>query len=194
MTDLTRALFEAGLVQFGRFERAEENIHPFRLYLEMLPAYPALLRACADASVTLLEGQQIERLLCDDDSLPLGVCISQQTGIPLVYSRGRGEAAISDLVGAYDVGHPTTLILNTADNPEKIARHIQNAGRVGLEVRMMIILCAMTEMTSQITVPAYAVLQLHEIVRHLMEQGDLPMAQGQAVIDWLTLRRDSAAP
>ncbi|MEL6151121.1 MAG: hypothetical protein AAFR56_15970, partial [Chloroflexota bacterium] len=71
-------------------------------------------------------------ILCPFDTLPLATLISQIANIPLVYSRGRGEPAVDDLVGAYDINHPTLLLANTTTGDGALGQLQTDARRVGL--------------------------------------------------------------
>lgn len=140
MINLTQAfeqqLLDTGLIQFGRFHVKDHHV-PFRCNFEMLPSYPELLDTLAHVVVSaFVTMPAIERLVCTADALPLGMAISLMTKIPLVYSRGLNTSAVHDLVGAYDVGHPTALITNLIDrdSDQDLALFKRRAESVGLHI------------------------------------------------------------
>jgi hypothetical protein len=132
--DLEAVLLKYGLVQFGRFTAPDGAVLPFKLNLDLLTSYPDALALAADEIVVGmgLHNIQVERLLCPFDALPLATLVSHKSGVPLVYSRGRGEAAVRDLVGAYDLDHPTLFLANAYAPWENHAALLRSAARVGL--------------------------------------------------------------
>lgn len=174
------ALVEAGLIQLGYFiDEQTGDSKPLRLRLDLLPAYPSLLK---DLSEMLAQKtNSAERLLCDADSLPLGVGVSLATAIPLVYSEGKELNPVHDLVGAYDVGHPTTLILNSYSDEQKIARLMSRATQVGLNVQQVSCVISMLPIQEKME----ALLSVKEVTQHLVQKG-LPEGQRESVLQWLT--------
>jgi hypothetical protein len=187
---LVEALFEAGLIQFGFFDNEQTGeTEPLRLRFDLLPAYPAIHKAVS-ALITEKIASNIERILCDAVSLPLGVGVSIASDIPLVYSSGKEGNPVRNLVGAYDVGHPTVLVTNVYDE-QNAARLIRNAGQVGLELQK--VLCVtMSRATNE---KVEVLLSIEEIVMHLKQVKKLPEGQASSVLHWLsTLRPDSGLP
>jgi orotate phosphoribosyltransferase len=120
----------------------------------------------------------------------MGVGLSLHTGIPLVYSQGRGEAAVFDLIGAYDIGHPALLITDVLDEPDTLDDLIQKARRVGLEVNTVLAVIDTGRATlSGENLDIIALAQLREIVESLLEQGELPAGQGDAALKWIETGR-----
>lgn len=136
MAELETLLLKYGLVQFGRFTAPDGDVMPFKLNLDLLAAYPEALAAAADEVVVGMRSHnvQVERLLCPVGALPLATLVSHKVGVPLVYSRGRGEPPPRDLVGAYDLDHPTLFITDAYVGWENHAALLSAAARVGLRV------------------------------------------------------------
>lgn len=126
--NLIYRLLETGLLQPGIFE---DGSH-WQLRLEMLPSYPDILLEIATHTIKIIAAMPIDRLVCTWEALPLGVLVSTQTGLPLIYSRGQGEAPTHDFVGAYDVGHPAGLLTYALQAP--IEKIIQGGQSVGLQI------------------------------------------------------------
>ncbi len=178
MTPLAQGLLDAGLIQFGWFE----GDAPFAQHLDMLAAYPRLLEAAADEAQAALSNLYIERLLCSADSIPLGVAYGLRSGIPLVYSRGTSEPPVFDLVGAYDIGHPTLLISHALDAPPTTL--INGARRVGLQVHTLLtILEIRPQPPADFTL--VPLLRLADLVGEMRASSQLPPAHAQAVLDWI---------
>ncbi|NWF71335.1 MAG: hypothetical protein HXY40_19820 [Chloroflexi bacterium] len=186
--ELLRMMLDGGLLQFGRFEKQGEIV-PLVLALDLLPAYPEILRALIDEGAKLVGGWP-ERLLCTADAVPFAVGLSLQIGIPLVYSRGHPEQPVHDLVGAYDVGHPTLLITQTLAPTAKLEQFINQAKKVGLDVQGVL---AITDGGASKGVfhdkphGAQALIALRDMVDQLEAEKALASGQAQAVRDWMGL-------
>ncbi len=169
---------DAGLLQFGWFDAGA----PFKLHLDMLPAYPDVLKAVATTAKPF--AQDMSRLVCLADALPLGVALSLETNIPLVYSRGSESEAVHDLVGAYDIGHPALLVLNqlTQNDSQSITDLALGAHRVGLDIRQTVAIIAVD---TQPDANHSALLNLADVVETLTQAGRVPAGQAQAVKSWL---------
>lgn len=189
MIALGDLLLDTGLLQFGRFGH-EENTSPLAFRLEMLPAYPDVLREVIRRAKVLLNGVQVNRLLCVSDSLPLGIGLCLETDIPLVYSRGSDEAAVHDLVGAYDMGHPAVLLLNVLEKYQTISPLVANAARVGLEVHTLFTVVDFGVAHVPPSFSVFSLLRLPDMLDDLVQQGKLPAGQAEWVQAWIA---DSAA-
>ncbi len=137
---LARALADAGLIQFGRFAQPDGGVWPVAVHLDWLPSYPDVLRQAARALAPLMDGLGVDRVLAGPGALPVGVALSFETGVPLVYtvSEMRSAADAFAIEGAYDVGHPTVLLSNLLLDAAQAESLTALAGRVGLEVRAML--------------------------------------------------------
>lgn len=178
---LAELLLEAGLLQFGRFINGE-NSDPVRISLEMLPSYPDIVLHLAEVAAQLIADHQIERLVCTSAALPFGLALSLKTRIPLVYSRGNNEPPIYDLVGAYDVGHPTALLTNILDSETHLVNSIANARRVGLNVTRVVAILQIVPISTLSVLP---LVNLSELIATLQQRGILPCEQANAVQEWI---------
>ncbi len=133
---IAQQLLETGILQFGLFVENNQK-HHYRLRLEMLSAYPQLLQTVAYRGVQSLMGvSPFDRLVAHPDTIPLATAISLNLSTSLVYSRGRGQLPVHDLVGAYDVGHPACLVVNTIT--DDLNDFIAQAQKVGLEIHTIL--------------------------------------------------------
>jgi len=138
-------ILKHGLVQFGHFFDSDHTFVPFKINLNWMVSYPDVLRAAAfnvqDHFSRRGESiKQFERILCPFDTLPVATLVSDATGIPIVYSRNRGESVIEDLVGAYDINHPTLLLSNSNITETNLGELCRHAYRVGLHVNFELVL------------------------------------------------------
>jgi hypothetical protein len=179
--ELEYLLLEAGLLQFGSFCDAT----PFRVNLEMLPAYPDVLHTIVIQSKLLLDSAHISRLLCASDAIPFGVGLSLEMNIPLVYSRGSTDNPVYDLVGAYDIGHPTVLLANIRDRRQELSELIAKAGKAGLEIHSTLAILDLGITTPSHTFEQISLLRLPDLIRSLVKTKQIPTGQAQAVRSWI---------
>jgi orotate phosphoribosyltransferase len=176
---LADTLLDAGLIQFGLF-----NGMPFQLNLKWLPSYPDILKQIIQALVQQIEFSAYERLLCENSALPLGVGLSMHTEIPLVYSLGTTFAGVHDLVGAYDVGHSTLLILNIRDGSGEADRLIDAARLVGLNIDTVASVVAYQN-CKETNIQHVNLLDLATLTAQLAQACQIPLPQAEAVQRWI---------
>jgi hypothetical protein len=181
MADLAELLLEAGLIQFGAFEE-DGGMAPYQLHLELLPSYPDIL----ELVVAQVAGRlgAVDHLLCTADAVPIGVALGLQVSLPLVYSRGSDAPAVSDLVGAYDIGHKAALIVTSLSDVARTQRLIDGARRVGLDTQQII---AVVDTGARVEdTPYIALLTMAALVDDLTACHLLPEGQARAVHDWMS--------
>ncbi len=187
---LIEGLTTHGLVQFGRFI-TEGQAQPLRFSLTLLPAYPHLLNAIADALAARIK-RGVEFLLCANSDIPLGTAVSLRTGIPLVFSVGQGQPPARDLVGAYDVGHRAALAAYQGRGLVDHSSIVRNAHRVGLDVVQHLTVLDGSETGGD------GILNVFDLVETLQHNGKLSSPLAANVRNWLktgAIRRlDSTAP
>lgn len=177
MNELITQLYEAGLVQFGAFEGAEL----YKLNLQWLPSYPLVLHACASAAKAHTSiPPTVERLLCRTESLPFALTLGLSLNIPIVYSRGEGQSPVYDLVGAYDIGHPTLYVTHIWEDSDEDAALLQRARGVGLDIIGVLALIGM-ESSVEEALPVQIVLSFAALLEQLVAAQQLPIGQAEAV-------------
>lgn len=175
---IAKQLLETGLLQFGLFQENEKQL-PYRLRLEMLPAYPELLQNVLYRSVQSLMGiRPFDRLVSHPDAVSIASAISLQTSVSLVYSRGRGETPVYDLVGAYDVGHPACLVVNCI-TPD-LSKFLHDAHKVGLEIHTILEIISLGHRIQDID--NRSVFTMQELIHELRLSNAIPDNMAQAVL------------
>lgn len=170
---LYRELLDCGLVQFGMFG-AEEK--PCLIQIGLLPSYPLVLKQLALCMRPLIP-ENTERLLSVSSAYGLGVALSLDSNVPLVYSLGTDGNGVSDIIGAYDVGHPTCLVMDVWQGENYILPLIQKAEGVGLKIHSIV--CCFSigqpEMNSS-TIPIQSSIDVVDMVDLLIEHQALSPA------------------
>ena len=183
---LAERLLDTGILQFGYFVN-QNVVSPVRFCPEYLPAYPQLLAEIGQLAQLQFNTSEVDHLIVTSDSVPLGLVCSLQTDLSLVYSRGRGEAAVYDLVGSYNSGHLTAFLINYLDDTGKIEEFFANARHVGLEIKTIVTLLEIRTINQVAGIPVHSVSQLLGIVQELLSVGRLSQGQAQAVLNWVQM-------
>lgn len=146
MTSLAHALLDAGIIQFGLFNR-----DLFILHFDYLSSYPDLLKKLVDVAVLAHDFQQYDYLVADLSSLPIAAGVSLHLHIPLVQYSADETTSPKAFAGAYDVGHPACLVLNHFKQSDEnyIQQLIHRAQTVGLEIQT--VFCILSEESGQST-------------------------------------------
>lgn len=179
MNPTARSLLDCGLLQFGLFGDA-----PLAWNVDMLPSFPGLLRALACLSEAYVKG--VDRMLAAPGALVWGSAVALQCDVPLVHCRGE------ELVGAFDIGHPTLLLDVGMDGGPDLRQLARRAGQVGLEVVAVHMLLGPGS-DEPGDLPTTALFDLSELVGQLVAEGALPPGHGERVQRWLVNRHQGAA-
>jgi orotate phosphoribosyltransferase len=179
-TALYQELIDCGVLQFGMFGADEA---PYLIQMGLLPSYPMFLREFAQSMRDRIPNQT-ERLLCVASAYAPALALSLYRDIPLVYSLGTTGSGVADLIGAYDVGHPTCLIADMWRGEDALLPIIQKAEQVGLRIRS--ILCCFSIGQPEIKTSSLSVqswVDLADMVEVLIENQSLSPAMRQMLAD-----------
>jgi len=182
--NISEWLLNTGILQFGYFVK-DTKVAPVRFCPEYLPAYPDLVAEVGKLVLLKFDSSGVDHLIATADSVPLGLVCSLQSGLSLVYSRGRGEAAVYDLVGSYNSGHKSTLLLNCIPDTATLEKFISNARSVGLETKSIVVLLEMRPVDQLAGISVQSVFRLVDMVHELITAGRLSEGQAQAVMKWI---------
>ncbi len=177
-------LWDTGILQFGYFVVDAKTV-PVRFCLEYLPAYPQLLSVIAQMTLAQIDLSTVDHLIVAADSVPLGVACALQSELSLVYSRGRSEPAVYDLVGSYNSGHKGALLINGVEDEITIEKFVSNARSVGLEVPSIVSVLELKPYAQLAGIPVRRVFRLADLVKELLNAKRLSEEQTQAVMKWI---------
>ena len=181
---LGKELLNTGILQFGRFQQFDK-IAPVRFCPEYLPAYPELLMNVAAIVSPQIKHSETTHLLVNSSTIPLGVACSLQSKASLVYSRGVQQPSVYDLVGAYNSGDKSILLVNNIEDMTKVTQLIAEANSVGLDIQQVIAFLEMRHIQELAAISITSVLRLVDLTSELVSEGALSERQGQAVLDWV---------
>lgn len=184
---LSRSLAQDGLVQFGYFG----GERPFEIRLDWLASYPHTLKLLTQQLSEVLPLYAVEYLLCPVEALPIAIGLSLHSEIPLVYSRGDGQAPAVNFVGAYDVGHPTTLILNALWGDESVKKFIKAGEQVGLVITTVLTVIQVYELSLP-NISVVSLLKMPELIDAFVKEKRVPAAHGEHCLSWLANHHPSS--
>jgi hypothetical protein len=133
---LLDALLDAQLILFGRFER-DGQVFPYQLRLDMLASYPHVLALAGARAAAHIErsahppGAKL-RLLAEHAAVPFATAAALTLSTPLVTAEKSNDGY--RWAGAYDIGHPTWLLVLTDDDVPQTGHMAGLAARVGLNI------------------------------------------------------------
>jgi hypothetical protein len=193
MPRLLADLYAAGLIQIGTFYQDGAEV-PLRFHWEMLPSYPWLLRQVADRLADRITSYTppTERLVCNGALIATATLVSTQTGIPLVYSRDN-TAGVQQLIGAYDVGHPTLLLVDAYRDATQWQAFIARADGVGLRVRAIMPLVQWGTTQADVATVVLPLYTLEYVLATLREHEAITVRQYEHLRAWSISRSHGQA-
>ncbi|MCL4875669.1 MAG: hypothetical protein KJ064_03385 [Anaerolineae bacterium] len=191
MDDLLQGYLRTGIVQFGRFQQPDGTFWPVKTNFLLLPSYPDLLKATALALAPLAQQTRCDRLLTTRATIPLGAVLSVESGIPLTYPYGEPQKITNAFVieGAYDVGHPTTLLTDVLTHAADAHAILKPARQVGLHIHDVLCVFTLGQRGVQTLqadgLTVHALLDFGEAVEGLRSRGQITPRWHDALIMWL---------
>lgn len=178
---LALSLLQTGLLQFGHFVEADTE-RSWKLNTALLPSYPDVLWQLGQMGQQHITNMTIDRLLSrKGDTQHVAQAMSFASRVPLVYHGRDTGNPVLDLVGAYDVGHPTCLIVNDAATSLADGSLLAEASRVGLDV-IAIIAIYTTGLPLSSDKPVHLLLHIPAMARALATSGHIPARLADLVL------------
>lgn len=195
---LTVSLYQLGAVQFGEFRLRSGETSPVYLDLRLLTAEPATLRLVAQAMAARAAPLTFDRLAAIPMAgLPIGVALSLEMGVPLLYPRPREkDYGISRYIeGSYQPGD-TVLVIDdviTRAHSKLEALGLLEAVRLKISDLLVVIDREMggTEALAERGYRVHHVLTLQEVLDTLLALGRIPHEQHAFISAWLAESRSS---
>jgi hypothetical protein len=182
-------LVEAGIIQFGLFSDSA----PIHFNLELIPAYPDILLKLGDIGEQRLQSRKVDRLVTTPESLPAGISISLKSGISIAYQDTDSEGSNGRIIGAYDTGHVTALIINCwlgADAQHSaITAVLDHCARVGLDVVHIMSVLGINSPRVDFSGTFENLISIPEMIATLEQSDHIPAGQAAAVTNWLDSQR-----
>ena len=113
MDNLYAKLFDCGCVKFGEFKLKSGIMSPVYVDFRTLVTYPDVLKSVAQAILGVMKGLSYDRVAgIPYAGLPLGVAVSLEGGVPMLYARQeqKSHGTARRIEGDYQAGETVVVI------------------------------------------------------------------------------------
>jgi uridine monophosphate synthetase len=141
--DLARGLWRTGAIKFGDFVLKSGVHSPFYINLRFLISVPVVLRQACESMSRAVAGLKFDRVAgIPFAGLPLGVVVSQQLDVPLIYPRPevKTHGDVRAIEGAYSRGETVLVVDDLITNGGAKIEAIKPLEDAGLSVKDIVVL------------------------------------------------------
>jgi len=186
--NLLHDYINTGMIQFGRFKQPDGKMNPISINFLLMPSFPKVMQATAKALTPLINQTNTNRLLTTRATTPLGAALAIESDIPMTYPYGEAQAHTNAYIieGAYDVGHPTTLLSYTIADPANIDAMLVPAEKVGLTITNIVSLFTIgdTSLLTNKNIQVHTLFSFVEILESLHKDNILTPKLYAHVMAW----------
>jgi uridine monophosphate synthetase len=187
-------LFDNGCVKFGQFKLKSGLMSPIYIDLRLLVTHPRVLRKVAQAMAqTLFQSALVfDRLAAIPYAgLPIGVAVSLETGLPLIYPRKEAKdyGTAKLIEGDYRAGEVVLLVDDLITKGTAKIESLKPLTDAGLLVKDVLVLIDREQGGARelavYGITLHAVLTLSQILDELVSAGKLSAAQRDDILAWI---------
>jgi uridine monophosphate synthetase len=187
-------LFDNGCVKFGQFKLKSGLMSPIYIDLRLLVTHPRVLRKVAQAMAqTLFQSALVfDRLAAIPYAgLPIGVAVSLETGLPLIYPRKEAKdyGTAKLIEGDYRAGEVVLLVDDLITKGTAKIESLKPLTEAGLLVKDVLVLIDREQGGARelavYGITLHAVLTLSQILDELVSAGKLSAAQRDDILAWI---------
>lgn len=190
---LALTLYDIGAVKLGRFRLHSGRISPIYIDLRLLVSFPHAMRQVAAAYRPLLDAVSFDVLAAYPyAALPIGVAISLQTDIPLIYPRKTAKryGTGRQVEGRWEVGQTAVVIEDLITSGDSILQAVATLKAEGLHVHDAVVLIDREqggrENLEEQGYRLHAVITLNRLLSILQEKERISARQRAEVLQGLT--------
>ena len=189
---LALTLYEIGAVKLGRFRLHSGRFSPIYIDLRLLVSFPQAMRQVAAAYRPLLDDLSFDLLAAYPyAALPIGVAISLQTGLPLIYPRKTAKryGTGRQVEGRWKVGQTAVVVEDLITSGDSILQAVATLKAEGLHVNDAVVLIDREQGGRQNLreqgYQLHAVMTLSRLLSTLEDQGRISARQRAEVLKGL---------
>lgn len=177
---IAELLHGIGAIRFGDFTLKDGRKSPFYVDLRLVISDPAVLREIARAMVERAAGLRFRRIAAlPYAGLPIGVAMSLESGVPLVYPRKetKGYGTQRQIEGAYEAGDRVLVVDDVITSGGAKIEAIEPLRQAGLVAEDVLVLVDRSADRGEALRPfgltLHAVVRVEELLRPLFEGGKI---------------------
>lgn len=193
--ELVTSLFELGVVRFGEFTLKSGEISPVYLDLRLLIDKPVVLKQVAAAMHARSAGLAFDRFAAIPlAGMPIGVALSLQAGVPLVYPRMQAKQHGTGRIveGSFQTGEVVLVVDDVISRGDSKLEALEQLWSAGLVVKDMLVIVDRqmggVEMMRKHGCTVHYLLTLPEMMDTLLAQGKISGNTHAGVMQWLAGR------
>ena len=193
---LAERLHEAGCIRFGEFTLKDGSIAPIYVDLRVLVGEPATLRLLASAIAERLSEFEFDLITgIPYAALPIGVAVSLEADLPLVYARREAHSTGTrkQVEGKFQKGQTVLVIddvITTGDSKLEAWEPLKAAG---LEVRDVLVVIDRqqggAERLAKEGLRLHSIATISELLEHLGASGKVGREQVDEALDFVRTHR-----
>jgi uridine monophosphate synthetase len=188
MDNLYAKLFDCGCIKFGEFKLKSGIMSPVYVDMRTLVSYPDVLKSVAEAMLGIMKSLSYDRVAgIPYAGLPLGVAVSLEGGIPMLYPRKEAKSyGTAKLIeGAYNAGETVVVVDDIITDGASKIEAIAPLQEVGLVVKDVVIVLDREQggaaKLAQAGYTLHSIGTLSQILESLVRQGKVS-AEKQAEV------------
>jgi orotate phosphoribosyltransferase len=190
--ELARGLWRTGAIKFGDFVLKSGVHSPFYINLRFLISIPSVLRQSCEAMSAAAAGLKFDRVAgIPFAGLPLGVMVSQQLAVPLIYPRPevKQHGDVRAIEGDYAPGETVLVVDDLITNGGAKIEAIKPLQEAGLKVKDIVVLIDREQggvrLMAEKGYAVHSVMTVSELLDKLKGMGLISEDQFRTSIDYV---------
>ncbi len=196
MSTLITNLYDIGCVKFGQFKLKSGLMSPIYIDLRLLVTHPHVLKQVGQAMASVLANSQLpirfQRLAAIPYAgLPIGVAVSLETGLPLIYPRKEAKdyGTAKLIEGEYRAGETALLVDDLITKGTAKIESLKPLTDEGLIIKDVLVLIdreqgGAAELAAR-GIALHSVFTLSHMLDELVTAGKLDEAKCAEVLAWI---------
>ncbi len=191
--ELTRSLFEIGVIKFGQFKLKSGIVSPFYFDMRCVISHPSILKAMADLYIEKCAGLEFSRIAgIPFTGLPIATAISLGADYPMVFGRGEAKryGVSRQVEGSFDAGESVLIIDDVITDGQSKLEYVNILVKSGLVVRDILVFLDREQggrgnmATHDITL--HAVCTITRLLESLRRTGGIDEQRHRTILDFIS--------